>query len=57
MFLVCAENTTHTQVYVCVCDCVCVCASLPVTAQEEVLLFKRWRVTNSLQELAADASM
>lgn len=33
------------------------CVFLPVTAQEEVLLFKGWRVTNSLWELAADTSM
>lgn len=46
MFLVSAENTSDTCVYV--CGWVWVCASLSLTAQEEVLLFKGWRVTDSL---------
>lgn len=40
MFLVLAENTNDTSVRA--------CASLPVTAQEEVLLFKGWGVTSGL---------
>lgn len=41
MLLVSTKNTTDSWVWL----CACVCVSLPVTAQEKVLLFKGQRVT------------